>query len=186
MLQAKVIFLSIAILAGCQSASKNIAQSASEIGSIASTSKSRFEYIADTTDGGETTAKEIRGINAEANSGIQEQSNIIGLVEVVHTNVTGVTDNQPWWASMLGKLATAAAIIGVAFLLWQTGIGHIIKRVLYSIGWFIPTSTKREVSFDVKNLDNDNPATLRESIAAKRAGSSAYNAAWKQQRRTQS
>ena len=185
MLQKTWIILLAALLIGCGSASKTIAKSASEIASIAAVSKSRFEFIVDTTDG-ETTAKDIRGINAEANSGIQEQSNIIALVEVVHTNVTGVTDNQPWWASMLGKLATAAAIIGVAFLLWQTGIGHIIKRILYSIGWFIPTSTKREVSFDVKNLDNDNPATLRESIAAKRAGSSAYNAAWKQQRRTRS
>lgn len=183
MLQTKIIILLLVLVAGCQSASREIARSASEIGTLAATSKTRFESIADTTANGESTAQEIRGINAEANLGMDEQSTIIQSVDNIHEQVTKVSDNQPWWAAMLGKIATAAAIIGVGFLLWQTGLGYLIKKIVYSIGWFIPASVKREVALDTKNLDSDNPATLRESIAAKRASNNAYNAAWKLQRR---
>ena len=171
------------ILAGCGSATQNIAQSANAIGGIASTSKMRFETIADTAIVGETNDKDIRQINASAISGIEEQSKILSLVADVHSDLTKVSDRSPWWAAMLSKIATAAAIIGVAFVLWQTGIGHLVKRVVYSLGWFIPASVRRDVALDSKNLDSDDPATLRESIAAKRAGNPAYDAAWKRNRR---
>ena len=183
MLQTKITILLLVLLAGCQSASRDIARSASEIGTLAASSKSKFESIAYTTANGESTAEEIRDINAEATLGMSEQSTIIQSVDKIHENVTKVSDNTPWWASMLSKIATAAAIIGVGFLLWQTGLGYLIKKIVYSIGWFIPASVKREVALDTKNLDSDNPATLRESIAAKRASNDAYNAAWKLQRR---
>ena len=175
----------LALLAGCQSATREIANSASEIGTLATSSKARFESIADATAGGGITNKEIRNISADATLGVGEQSAIIKSVDNIHEQVTKVSDNQPWWAAMIGKVATAAAIIGVGFLLWQTGLGYLIKKIVYSIGWFIPASVKREVALDAKNLESDNPATLRESIAAKRASNNAYNAAWKLQRRKQ-
>jgi len=171
------------ILAGCGSATQNIAQSASEIGTLAHQSKMRFENIAHTTIGGDVDENQIRDINADATSGIGEQDEIITLVETVHANVTKVIDAQPWWAALLTKLAVVAGIIGVGFILWQTGIGYMIKRVVYSLGWFIPASVRRDVALDSKNLDSDDPATLRESIAAKRAGNPAYDAAWKRNRR---
>jgi hypothetical protein len=171
------------ILAGCSSATRNIAQSANQIGGLASTSKMRFETIADTAIAGATNDKNIRDINASAISGIEEQSKILSLVDDVHSDLTRVSDNTPWWAAMLSKIATAAAIIGVAFVLWQTGIGYLVKRIVYSFGWFIPASVRREVALDSKNIETDNPATLRESIAAKRASNPAYDAAWKHNRR---
>ena len=171
------------LLCSCQSATENIAQSASEIGGLAASSKSRFETIADTTNANDVSQKNIREINATAEVGIGEQLDIIDHVGQVHSNLTRTTDIQPWWATMLGKLATAAAIIGVAFLLWQTGVGYVIKGIAYSFGWLIPSNVKNAAELDAKNLDNDNPATLRESIAAKRASDPAYKAAWKRERR---
>ena len=88
-----------------------------------------------------------------------------------------VEDLTPWWASMMGNLAVAAIVIGVVILLWQTGIGMIIKKVLWSMGWFIPKATMRSAQVDMKALDRGHEMSVREAIAVRRSSDPAYEAA---------
>jgi hypothetical protein len=161
---------------GCTSNTEKMSEGANEISRLAHSSGERFEIISQASIPPELVES--------AEKGHKEQDEIVLLTEEIQINLQGVVDRVPWWAVLFQKLAVVVAIVGIAFILWQTGLGYILKRIFWGIGWFIPSSVKREVELDMKNLDTENQASLRESIAARRASSPAYNEAWKLKRRS--
>ena len=62
-------------------------------------------------------------------------------------------------------------------ILWQTGLGTVIRL---AIGW-LPKRKVTEAKLAIEALDDTDPTTLREYIAAKRSSDPMFNAAWKQE-----
>ena len=88
-----------------------------------------------------------------------------------------VADITPWWANLLKYGFISISGIAVVVILWQTGLGTVIRL---AIGWL----QKRKVTvakLDIEALDDTDPTTLREYIAAKRSSDPMFNAAWKQE-----
>lgn len=78
--------------------------------------------------------------------------------------LTGVEDSTPWWASLLGYLAVAVIVVGIVFVLAQTGIGSALR---VAIGW-IPRQKASIAALAVDTIDTDKPETNRELISALR------------------
>ena len=83
----------------------------------------------------------------------------------------------------MSNLAIAAIVVGIIVLLWQTGLGALIKRALWALGWFIPKSTMRSAAADMKVLDHEDEMDQREAIAIRRSSDPAYEAARKKLKR---
>lgn len=158
-------------MAGCSSAVQAINANATEIDDLSRSSEGRFERIAN-----EVADDELR---VESEHGIMEQQAIQGAVASIREELPRVEDRTPWWAMIVGRVAIAGALIAIIILLWQTGLGALVRRLVYSVSFLIPRRAQREAAMDWKIVNADDPATMRESIAAKRASDPAYNAAWK-------
>lgn len=187
---AYCVILAITILGGCESASRNIATSASRGSQLASISSGRFSEIIDLAESSSSHFEghgDSRGISEQeaiisiAESGIEDQNGIISAANDIHLSLPGVEDQKSAFERILGNITIIVAVIGVAVILWQTGLGLLLKRLIWSIGLLIPKSKRMEVDLDKKILDDSSPATIRESIASKRASDPAYNAAYKRQ-----
>ncbi len=114
---------------------------------------------------------------------IADQQSIQSSVNSIQSNLNRVEDSTPWWARMVSNLAIAGVVIGVIILLWQTGLGMLIKRVVWSLGMFIPKSTMRSAEADMKMLDSNNEMAQREAVAIRRTSDPAYEAARKKLRK---
>ena len=116
--------------------------------------------------------QEIKVAHKHAANILDESSDIAGAV-------SSVKDTTPWWADMISYGFIAAAIIGVLAILWYTGIGGLIKKVVYSFGLFIPDKKLQQAKLLSEVKDEDDPTTIREAIAAFRASDPAFDAAYK-------
>jgi hypothetical protein len=105
--------------------------------------------------------------------------NILGESEDIAGILGNIKDSTPWWADLLSYGFIAAAILGVCVLLWYTGIGTLIKKVVYSLGLFIPEKKIQQAKLLAEAKDESDPTTIREAIAAFRAGDPAFDAAYK-------
>ncbi len=93
--------------------------------------------------------------------------------------VPDVENRTPWWAALLKLALWVAALAGVVWLLATTGIGRAIKTFVWGLGFLIPQQAKTSAKFDYEYLQtNQHDTDRRESIAARRAGDPAYNAAY--------
>jgi hypothetical protein len=124
-----------------------------------------------------TTGERLTAVKAETIA--EKQENIITEASNIRTSLHGVTDTTPWWARLLQQMSIAAIIIGTIILLWQTGIGLFVKKILWSVGWLIPKRAIRSAAVDMKATDPENPLSFRESIAVRRASDPAYEYARK-------
>lgn len=158
---------------GC-SAVARISDDANEIRNHADSTVDHLETIIVEADGNDVVVD-------EAARAIDDQAHIIELVADIHKTIPGVQDATPWWASLINNVMLAAAVLGVVFLVWHLGIGHLIKRVFWSIGMFIPAAAKRAAEMDLK-VEEDK-VTYREAVASRRSGDAAYEAARKLARR---
>jgi len=79
----------------------------------------------------------------------------------------------PFWATLLQWGLGAVVAVALVALLWQTGLGTLIR---VAIGW-IPRRVQNEADLAGKMLGDD-PATAREFVAAKRASDPLFAAAW--------
>ena len=79
----------------------------------------------------------------------------------------------------MSNFAIAGIVVGIIVLLFQTGLGALIKRALWSLGWFIPKTTMKSAQADMKVLDRGNEMAHREAIAIRRSSDPAYEAARK-------
>jgi hypothetical protein len=70
-----------------------------------------------------------------------------------------------------------AALIAVIIVLWQTGLGNVVRIM---IGW-IPRKTQVEANLAADVLDESKPESAREYFAARRADP-LFDAAFKKAR----
>mgnify|MGYP003150870295 CR=1 FL=1 len=125
-----------------------------------------------------STIDHLEAIVVEANAAMSEQEEIVAYASDIQVTLPKVRDATPWWANLINRVVVAASILGVVFLIWHLGIGHLIKRVLWAIGWFIPAGAMRSAEMDLK-IERET-VTPSEATAARRSGDLAYEAARKE------
>lgn len=99
----------------------------------------------------------------------------------MRSHLTGVEDKQPWWATLLNRLAVAAivvAIVVVLIYLWP-----ILRPILNRAGYLIPDRSRREAAMGMKLLAGQ--LSKEEFVAASRARDPGTDAAWRQMRAVQ-
>ena len=117
------------LLACCISCSdvQRIADASGVIRTNAESSKARFERI-------EGNPADPKAVQADARAGKAEQSRIIAASEKIVRALPGVKDVTPWWANLLSWALIALSVIGMVALLWMTGLGAFVKRILAAAG----------------------------------------------------
>lgn len=143
-----------AAVAGCASAPERIAGNAGEIRTLADSSRDRFVVVGD-------------------NDGVREQDRIIDLSAEIGVDASAVDPTTPQWVSTLELALYAAITVAVVVILWQTGLGLAIRRLL---GW-IPRR-KRSAAKLLREAC-DHPTQIREAAAAIRTADPLIDAAWR-------
>lgn len=83
----------------------------------------------------------------------------------IHGEIPGVQAITPAWLSTLQYWGVAAACLGVAFILWQSGAFTAIR---IAIGW-IPRRKLAAAELAVDTLDSSRPEGDRELVASLRS-----------------
>jgi hypothetical protein len=102
---------------------------------------------------------------------------ILGETKDISGAVGEVADITPWWANLLKYGFISISGIAVVVILWQTGLGTVIRL---AVGW-LPSRKVNEAKLAVSALDDTDPVTMREYIAVKRSSDPMFNAAWKKE-----
>jgi len=165
----KNLFLFVLLMGGCSQVER-IGTDTQHIRESATSTINHLEVIMETEDFGV--------VEVEAVAAISEQEEILHYTDDILLTLPNVRDATPWWATLLSRVTVAASILGVVFLVWHLGIGHLIKKMCWAIGLFIPASSKRSAELDLKIERQDMSA--REAIAARRSADPSYEAARKQ------
>lgn len=101
----------------------------------------------------------------------------------VLTNVTGVADITPWWATLLKQYGTLALIGVIVAAGFYFGIWPILARfIAVTFGWtkVLPKATVTAAKFDSEALEMPTADPVqREGVAARRAVDPDYDAAIK-------
>lgn len=177
-LNAILITIFVVGLLAC-SPTKRLAQATSDIQQNAQSSLDRFTLIEEQT---KTTQPDFPLIRSKAVGGQKEQSAILDLTQEIHETLPAVEDQTPYWANLLQYGAIALILIAVAWILWYTGIGSVIKRLI----GFIPRPKRREADLAADVLDDGDTTSFREWIAARRASDQEFDRAFKEAKRQRS
>ena len=102
---------------------------------------------------------------------------ILGETNDISGAVGEVADITPWWANLLKYGFISISGIAVVVILWQTGLGTVIRL---AVGW-LPSRKLNEAKLAVSALNDADPVTMREYIAAKRSSDPMFDAAWKKE-----
>ena len=164
---ATVLLLSVT---GC-SPTTQIAKASTGITEAAVSSKNRFAIIYDES---QAQAPDIVLIAGEAQGGLGDQDRILSYATKIQHALPSVEDEMPYWMSFIQYGVIVAGILGVAWILWYTGIGSLIKRLI----GFIPKAKKREANLAAAVMNDASPATMREFIAARRASDPEFDKAY--------
>lgn len=124
------------VVAGCSTATERIATSTNEIHGLARSSGRRFEVIHSETGKPDPSIPTIR---TQAEGGIVEQEQIMGLVDAVQVYLMDTTNITPWWASMVTYGLIFGTVACGVFLVWHLGLGKFIRSW---IGLVTPTERK--------------------------------------------
>lgn len=93
----------------------------------------------------------------------------------IHVQLTQVQDITPAWLSTLRWWGVAVAVVGIAFLVWQSGIGTAVR---VAIGW-LPRKKVAAAELAVDMLDPNRPEGEREYVAAMRSQDPEFDAAFR-------
>jgi len=93
----------------------------------------------------------------------------------IHVQLTQVQDITPAWLSTLRWWGIGVAVAGIAFLVWQSGIGTAMR---VAIGW-LPRKKVAQAELAVDMLDPNRPEGDREYVAAMRAQDPEFDAAFR-------
>ena len=93
----------------------------------------------------------------------------------IHVQLTKVQDITPAWLSTAKWWGIAVAVAGIAFLVWQSGIGTAVR---VAVGW-LPRRKVTQAELAVDMLDPDRPEGEREYVAAMRAQDPEFDAAFR-------
>ena len=170
LLAAIAIFVFMLALSGC-SATTEISKATTKIAESAASSKDRFTLIRDETT---NPSPNINVIEDEAVAGIKEQESILSYTSNIQHKLPSVEDQTPYWFTALQNGIIVLGILGVSFILWHTGLGTLIKKLI----GFVPNAKQQEANLTVAALDHRSSVNFREVIAAKRASDSEFNVAY--------
>ena len=143
----------VLLLAGC-SPTQRIASNASSIRTLAESSRDRFEAAA-------------------IPEGVAEQAAIIEKAASISIDVAGVRDEVPSWLSTVEWFAIATLAVAVCVLVWQLGLGAIVRRL---VGW-IPERQRTAAKLLRESVDGS--TNIREAVAAIRSADPLLDAAYR-------
>jgi hypothetical protein len=164
-LQKVIVTLAIACCAGC-SATRQIAQSANQVSASSVKIARQADYIAATSDQPDVVKAAV-AIHSESDI-ILEHSQMIA------ENVASVKDIVPWFATLAQWLAIAAFSICAVWILTASGA---LGAVRAAVGW-LPRRKVMDANLARSVMDDANPASIREYIAARRMSDAEFNAAF--------
>lgn len=142
------------VLVGCASTPQRIAGHAGHIRTLAESSSDRFMARDDP-------------------AGVAEQQQIIDLAAEIGVDAAGVQPTTPAIHHTVQLALYAALAIAAVVILWQTGLGAIIRRL---VGW-IPARQASAAKLLREAVDD--PTRIREAAAAVRTADPLISAAWK-------
>lgn len=136
----------LVLLAGCATSTEKIASSTNEIHGLARSSGRRFEVIHTETGKPDPSIPTIR---TEAEGGIHEQEQIMGLVDSVQVYLMNTTNITPWWASIVTFALIFGTIACGVFLVWHLGLGKFIR------GWLglVTPAEQRQAKLAAELID---------------------------------
>jgi hypothetical protein len=114
-----------------------------------------------------------------SDQGLLEQTKISASVKEVITATSDVKDIVPWWASLLEILAIAGIGIAAVILVWQLGLGILVRRLI----GFIPAAKQEEAKILDEAMSKESETTIREAVAMLRAKDPELNAAFKRRKK---
>ena len=159
------------VLTGCAGPSERIVSNTTEVRRLAHSSGNRFERIAVEVD---APAPSLPVIKTEAVAGQGEQARILDAVDMIYMALTGVEDQTPWWVAPLAWVCIALAVLGIAFLVWHTGVGRFVK------GWLgIVTPTERRAAKLTASLIDLTPEQAVAAVAELRRADPTFDAAFR-------
>ena len=164
-LQKVIVTLAIVCCAGC-SATRQIAQSASQVSALSERIARQAEAITLTSNQAEVV-KSAESIRADAYS-ILDHSQRIAI------SVTATKDTTPAWMTLAEWLAIAAASICAAWILTASGA---LSAVRAAVGW-LPKRKVMDANLARQVLDSGSETGIREYIAARRMSDAEFNAAF--------
>lgn len=147
-------WLGVLLLAGCTAAPERIAGRAGEIRTLADSSRDRFVEHAD-------------------QAGQQEQERIVELAAEIGVDAATVDPTQPQWLETVELALWVGLGIALIVILWQTGLGTAIRRVL---GW-IPRRQRSAAKLLRESITH--PEQIREAVAAIRQADPLIDAAYR-------
>lgn len=121
-----IAILVILLMVGC-SPSQQIATAATTISEAAASSKERFSVIEAEAN---SPTPNLPLISEEAKAGQQEQNDILQETAGIHRTLPGVEDQVPEWVYSLQYISIALIVLVGAWVLWHTGLGTLIKRII--------------------------------------------------------
>jgi len=110
----------------CSSGESKIAESSTDISSLAHSSRARFEIIY--KEAGKPDA-DTKVIQSESLGGIGEQSKILEAINAVIRALPEVQNVESKWLSMLAYLIGLLFAIAFIVLMFQSGIGAWVKSL---------------------------------------------------------
>ena len=121
-----IAILVILLMVGC-SPSQQIAAAATAISEEAASSKDRFAVIEAEAS---SPTPNLPLIAEQAVGGQAEQQAILEMTGDIHRTLPGVEDQVPEWVYSLQYIAIALIALVGAWVLWHTGLGTLIKRII--------------------------------------------------------
>lgn len=159
------------------SAVEKIQRNSNDITTHAQESKAHFEGIISAAS---AVPPRLEEISKRSNQGILEQTAIIEKAQGVIEATSGVKDIVPWWANTIEIVMVSLAIIAILVILWYTGLGTVIRKVL----GFIPEAKKDQAKLLDEALNGE--TDIREAIAFMRAKDPMLDSAFKKRKESTS
>lgn len=147
-------WLLLLLVLGCGSAPQRIAGHAGQIRGLADSSRDRFVAAGDS-------------------AGESEQEQIIDLAAEIGVDAAVVDPTEPRWLSTLELALWSSLAIAAVVIVWQTGIGTLIRRIL---GW-IPQDRRGAAKLLRESIQD--PQHIREAVAAIRTADPLIDAAYR-------
>jgi hypothetical protein len=123
-MQLRILLL--VLLCSCSSGESRIAESSTDISSLAHSSRARFEIIY--KEAGKPDA-DTNVIQSESLGGIDEQGKILEAINAVIRALPDVQNVESKWLSTLAYLIGLLFTIAFIVLMFQSGIGAWIKSL---------------------------------------------------------
>jgi hypothetical protein len=123
----RIRILFLILLCSCSSGESRIAESSTDISSLAHSSRARFEIIY--KEAGKPDA-DTKVIQSESLVGISEQSKILEAINAVIRALPEVQNVESKWLSTLAYLIGLLFAVAIIVLLFQSGLGAWIKSLL--------------------------------------------------------